>query len=448
VRETAIVAAVALAIRAAIVAWAFGRFPPLADGTFYHLFATRLAQGLGYTVAWPDGVVTYAAHYPVGYPALLSIAYRVLGATPGSAMVVNAAIGTLAAVAAHRVALRELSPRASLACGLVVALHPSLVLYTPAVMTEGVAAALLVCAFACAPTKAAPRNVYIARIALMGAVFGLATLVRPQTLVFAPLLAYLATRRVVVAAAVLACTLFTVAPWTARNCVRMRSCALVSVNAGWNLLIGAQTNDGTWTPLESPDECKTVWDEAAKDACFERAARAEIARAPGAWLAKIPAKLATTFDVFAAGPFYMFKSNPNAFGDRAVHVWAAVEILFVRLLLAAGFVATAPIWRLRVSRKRLATTAPRFAVAAAGLVFSFLRTAWPAYGLFVIACLVRDHDERRSPIRAAAGVVVLLTMVTHAVFFGANRYGLLVVPFVSLAVFACVRPKALSPSLA
>jgi len=37
-------------------------------------------------------------------------------------------------------------------------------------------------------------------------------------------------------------------------------------------------------------------------------------------------------------------------------------------------------------------------------------------------------------------------MATHAVFFGAGRYGLLVVPFVALAAFACVRPKALAAS--
>jgi len=37
-------------------------------------------------------------------------------------------------------------------------------------------------------------------------------------------------------------------------------------------------------------------------------------------------------------------------------------------------------------------------------------------------------------------------MATHAAFFGAGRYGLLVVPFVALAAFSCVRPKALSAS--
>ncbi len=445
--HTAAITAIALVARAAIVAWAFNRFPPIADGTFYQLFATRLAHGLGYTVVWDDGAVTYAAHYPVGYPALLALAYRVFGDAPGVAMAVNAAIGTLAAACGHRVALRELSPRLALVAGLALALQPALLLYTPAVMTEGVAASLVVIALACAPPRDAEKRVYIARIVLMGVVFGFATLVRPQTIVFAPFLAAFATRlRLFVPAAVLAVALLTVAPWTARNCARMHRCALVSVNGGWNLLIGVHTDNGSWTPLESPEECKTVWDEAAKDACFERAARAEIDRAPRAWLAKAPRKLAVTFDVFAAGPWYLFRSNPRAFGERAVVVLGGLDAVTARLILVLALLSSAPIWRFRVRRKRLRTTVPRVLLALVGLGFAFARTAWPAYGVLAVASLLRDRDEKRSALRASSGFVLAATMITHAAFFGAGRYGLLVVPLLTLASFSCVRPKALSAS--
>ncbi len=450
--HTALVALVALAARAAVVAWAHARFPPVADGTFYDMFAARLARGLGYTVAWPDGAVTYASHYPVGYPAMLALAYRAFGASAGVAMALNAAVGVVASACAHRVALRELRPALALAAALVFALDPALLLYTPAVMTEGVAAGLVVGAIASLPRKTASRNVYVARIALAGVVFGLATLVRPQVLALAPPLAFVfvpgrARRRALVAAAVLAASLLTVAPWTARNCVRMHRCALVSVNGGWNLLIGVHAEGGGWAPLEAPDACKTVWDEAQKDVCFERAARAEIAARPGAWLRKAPSKLAMTFDVMAAGPWYLHASNAAAFGDRAKLAWGAVETVVSRVLLALALVASAPIFRLRLSRKRWATTAPRLALAATGLVFAFAEHAWIAYALLAIACLVRVCGERRSPLRLAAGIVVGATMLTHAVFFGAGRYGLLVLPAVALAAFACVRPKALSASV-
>ena len=449
-KTTGVIAVVALAVRLAIVAWACTRFPPVADATYYDLFAHRLAEGLGYTVAWPDGVVTYAAHYPVGYPGILALAYRAFGEHLGVAMGVNATIGALSAIAAHRLALRELSPRLAALAALAFALHPALLLYLPAIMTESVAASLAVIALAVAPSrshaKTVSKRVYYARVVASGAVFGVATLVRPQMIALAPLLAFVVMRRWAPSALVLGAALAVVAPWTARNCARMNRCALVSVNGGWNLLIGVHTANGSWTPLEAPDDCKEVWDEAGKDACFEHAARREILASPRAWVAKAPKKLAVTFDVFAAGPYYLHRSNPSAFGEKATLVTGAIEILASRLLLAFAIVASAPLFRLRVSRKRWAVTAPRLALAAAGLFFAFNRTAWPAYAVLAILCFVRERGERRSMLRACAGIVVAATMATHAAFFGAGRYGLLVVPFVTLAAFACVRPKALSAS--
>jgi hypothetical protein len=454
VKLTGAIAALALIVRAAIVWWAHGKFPPVADAEFYDMFARRLAGGLGYTTLWADGAVTYAAHYPVGYPAILSVAYRVFGASAGVAMGVNALIGAASAAAAHRLALRELRPGFAACAAIAIAIHPALLLYLPALMTESVAASLAIIALACAPRKTDSKRVQYARIAATGAVFGIATLVRPQMIALAPLLAFvvmrfqgaLVARAASVAGLVLAAALVTVAPWTARNCVRMNRCALVSVNGGWNLLIGANTQNGSWTPLDAPAECREVWDEAGKDTCFEHAARREIVEAPGAWLAKIPAKLAITFDVFAAGPYYLHRSNPRAFDVDATVITGGIETFASRLLLALSLLSCAPLFRLRVSRKDWGFTAPRFALALVGLVFAFIRTAWPAYAILSLLCLLRARGERRSMARVSAGIVIAATMATHAVFFGAGRYGLLVVPFMALSAFACVRPKALAAS--
>jgi hypothetical protein len=81
-RDAALVFGVALAVRLAVVAWAHARFPPAEDGHYYDVLARRLAAGAGYTWLWPDGAVTYAAHYPVGYPGILAAAYAAFGATP------------------------------------------------------------------------------------------------------------------------------------------------------------------------------------------------------------------------------------------------------------------------------------------------------------------------------------------------------------------------------
>jgi 4-amino-4-deoxy-L-arabinose transferase-like glycosyltransferase len=428
---------VALAARLAVVAWAWSRFPPVEDGHYYDVLARRLAEGLGYTWLWPDGAVTYAAHYPVGYPALVAIAYRVLGATPGLAMLLNAAIGAAAAGGAWCLAKEGTASRwRPMGAGLVVALHPALVPYTPALMTEGVAAALVVLAAA-----AAMRARHDARpwrwLVVAGLLAGVATLVRPQSVLLAPVLGALAVavegafrERAIRAAVVTAVALACVAPWTARNCVHMHRCALVSVNGGWNLLIGAQTTTGSWDELEVPPECATVWDEAGKDACFEHAARVAIAAAPGAWLARAPAKLATTFDYFGAAPWYLHASDAAAFGEGAKTALGTVEAIASRLLLVAALVACALAWGPHVGARRV--------LGAAGVVVALLRHGWPAYLVLVAtAALLGRRAWARGPLAVSFGAsVIALTALVHAVFFGAGRYGLAVVPFVAVMPFA------------
>src|ERR1700678_1287460 len=69
---------VALLARMSVVWWASTRFPPAEDGHYYDVLARRLASGAGFTWLWPDRAVTFAARYPVRYPALLAVAYAVL----------------------------------------------------------------------------------------------------------------------------------------------------------------------------------------------------------------------------------------------------------------------------------------------------------------------------------------------------------------------------------
>jgi hypothetical protein len=420
-RETLFVGIAALVARLAFVAWAGARFPAAADGTYYDTLARRLAHGDGYTWAWPDGAVTFAAHYPVGYPAILALGYALVGATPIVAGLVNAAIGALAAIGAHRMLLGATSPKLAYAGAVAIGIHPALVAYTPAIMTEGVTAALLVAAGALAM-----RGSW-SRVALGGVVLGVATLVRPQCLVLAPALGALAftgARARFAGAAVVTCLAVACClPWTARNCVKMQRCALVSVNGGWNLLIGAQTKNGAWADVKVPPECREVWDEAGKDACFERAARVEIANAPAAWVAGAPRKLAVTFDHFGAAPWYLHTSNPEAMPDTDRFALDATELVVSRTLLIAALVALA---RLPGRNARA-----RWILAALAIALAFTEHAWPSYlALAAMAFLV----EAPFIVRWSAAVIVA-TAAAHAAFFGAGRYGLVVVPFVTALAF-------------
>lgn len=420
---------VAIVVRVAVIVWAGASIPPTADGTYYHRLATRIADGQGYTWLWPDGVVTHAAHYPVGYPGLIGAAYMLFGAKPFVAMIVNALIGAAGTWAAHDLLRQSTSRKLALAGGLAAALHPALVPYTAALMTEGVTASLLVVATALA-ARARGRTTWLVAC---GVVMGAATLVRPQVLLLAPVLGWAAGTKLRSALAVVAVALAVCAPWTARNCVRMESCALVSVNGGWNLAIGTQTESGGWQEMVVPEDCKEVFAEAAKDECFGRAARRVIASAPLAWLARVPAKLRVTFDYFGAAPWYLHAANPVAFPHGAKVALGAIETVVSRLLLLAALVSVRKLDGPR-RRAREAVTALGLAACffAAGGALAYLACA---AGILMIGARELERAPRVVPITAA---VVLATALMHAVFFGAGRYGLVVVPFVAMLAF--VRP--------
>jgi hypothetical protein len=439
--DAVLVGAIALALRLGVVAWARDKFPAVEDGHYYDVLARRLAAGAGYTWAWPDGAVTFAAHYPVGYPALLAGAYALLGASAGTAMLVNALVGAAGAAAVHRLVDGEGVARwRPLAAGLAVAAHPALLLYTPAVMTEGVTASLVVVAAALA---ARARTGGWRWIAASGAVMGLACLVRPQSLLLAPVLGALgvaapagARARAAGATLLTVVALTCLAPWTVRNCARMGRCALVSVNGGWNLLIGASTDTGAWQPVAVPAECATVWDEAGKDVCFDRAARRTIVRAPGEWLARVPAKIGATLDYFGAAPWYLHASNPAAFGDDAKLALAQVETVASRLALLGALAACAFMAGPRGAARR--------GVALLGAAAAVSPHGWPAYAAVVVCvALAGRRAWLEGPmIVPCVALVIVATAGVHAVFFGAGRYGLAVVPFVTGLAFCARRVVA------
>jgi 4-amino-4-deoxy-L-arabinose transferase-like glycosyltransferase len=426
-------AGVALIVRVACVAWASTRFEPAEDGHYYHVVAARIARGLGYTWQWPDGAVTYAAHYPVGYPALIGAAYAAFGPRPWVAMLLNAVLGAVATLAVHRVAATGATRKGALVAATAIGLHPGLVLYTPALMTEGATASLLAIAAWLAVRASASTSSRTTRwttVAGLAFVLGVATLVRPQSLLLAPVYGALAPggvkarARVLLSALVTAGAITVCLPWTLRNCSRMHSCALVSVNAGWNLFIGAAPGaTGAWVPLEKlgvPVECRTVWDEAAKDACFLRAGLGAIAEAPGRWARLVPRKLAETFDYAGAAGFYLHSSNPRAFGERDKLALGVLETVWERLVVILGLLAAA---RAPGPRPRA-----RRAIAALSAVWLVVRSAWVAHlGLVVAAGMFGRRLEVRPALALAAGTV-LMTALTHALFFGAGRYSLVCFP--------------------
>lgn len=422
------VALLALGVRLAVLAWAWRRFPPVDDGTFYDVVARRIAEGLGYTWAWPDGTVTYAAHYPVGYPALVGAAYALCGARPAAAMLLNALVGAGGAWAAYALASRTASRRGAWIAGLLVALEPALVLYTPALMTEAVAGELFLLAAACA-TAARPSP--LGRGVLSGLLLGGAVLVRPQLLLAAPFVgAAVAWREATLrralrgAAVVTALSVAVCLPWSARNCARLDTCAFVSANGGWNLYIGASPlGEGGWAPLERigvPAACRTVFGEGGKDRCFGRAGLAIIAADPRAWLALVPKKLGATFDYGTAAAHYLAASNPGLITPAVKVTIGALELFGQRVLLLFALLA------LGTSEGPRARA--RAVLAPVGALASLLPFAWVGWLVLVVQGSCWGARALARPNLLIGVGLIAVTALTHAVFFGAGRYALVCLP--------------------
>jgi hypothetical protein len=317
-----------------------------------------------------------------------------------------------------------------------LALHPGLVFYTPALMTEGVAAELLVVALWLG-VRVGSGPGFRGRLAALGLCAGAITLLRPQLLIMAPILGFFAAspreaRSSLRARRALFVTGLAIAvclPWTLRNCARMDRCVFVSANGGWNLLIGAQREaNGAWIPIEGarvPPECRSVFGEAEKDRCFGQAGLRNIRQSPLAFLALIPQKLSLTFDYFGAPGHYLNASNSLEFDATRKLRLGVLETVWERLVLLLAIVRTA---RLRQAGWQL-----RLPAALPAALFAVLRAGWLGYLGWVLAVALSGKQLLKRPLTVLAAGLVLTTAATHALFFGAGRYGFVCAALLCLA---------------
>jgi 4-amino-4-deoxy-L-arabinose transferase-like glycosyltransferase len=439
---------VALVPRAAVaLAWAG---EPVWDGHYYDFGARRIAEGLGYSDdrAVAGGLVWHPwCHYPVGYSGFLALFYRLLGAHHAVAAVANSLTGAALAVVTWALASHALSTGRARAAGLVVALHPGLILYAALVMTEPLAALLTMAAFWLAVRDARPtRGLVLGSLTL-----GVAALVRPQALLCAPFLAGLvATRwrhRAVAAVGALAIALLPVLPWTARNCRVMDGCALVSTNAGWNLAIGAFPRaTGRFETLHASDGCRDVTGQVEQDRCWLHYGLGEIAARPWRWMALVPAKLGFTFDHESFAVEYLHEARPEAWPDATRERAREATTLAHRMLLAAAALGAVafPFTRSRRDARAIATQGALLAVAVALGVFGLSCDSpifWPLAVFAATVPWLPLPGRPGSPPALLMGVALLATTaITHAIFFGEDRYHIVVTPVLALLAAAALRP--------
>lgn len=425
---------------------------PVWDGHYYDFGARRIAEGHGYSDdVVVDGVTRWHpwCHYPVGYSGLLAFVYKLFGESTTVATVTNAIVGALLVVAVHRLALAGLGKTRARLAAILAASSPELVIYAALLMTEPVAALGMVAA---AAIVAALRERMPTRaVVVAGLVLGLTTLVRPQSILGAPALVVMlvdparcrasllpALRGATLATAV---AIATVAPWTIRNCRVMDGCAFVSTNAGWNLAIGAfERATGRFETLRATDGCPVVTGQVQQDRCWAKVGAASIAQAPGRFLSLVPKKLGFTFDHASFPMGYLGAADKARFDEPTKETGRDLLSLGHRLLLAVAAFAVVGVPRER--RDQLVQGA-----LALGLTFLVLRgfvgddhPFWPlAVVPALVACLPLPGRPTLGPTLRYLLVTVSLVDLTHALFFGEDRYHVVLTPVFCVLAAAAFR---------
>lgn len=435
---------------------------PVWDGQFYDFGARRIAAGFGYSdgplvgghVVWHPW-----CHYPVGYSAALGFVYWLFGARPLAAAAFDAATGALLPVVTWATARHAMSPLRARVAGAVVAVYPGLVLYGALVMTEPLAALLTMAAFWLAVRDRRPwRGLALGALAL-----GVSALVRPQALLCAPFLPLVlrrapegaargwlapggAARRWIAGGAVAcALALVPVLPWTIRNCRVMDGCALVSTNAGWNLAIGAFPRaTGRFETLHAEDGCRDVTGQVQQDRCWFSLGASHIRRDPMRWLGLVPAKLGFTFDHESFPVEYLRQARPREWSEEKRTACRGVTSASFRAL--AAFAALGCVGFAR--RGRGAVWQGAVALVAGALLLYGARADAPAFWpLVLFSCVVPwlplPGAPRQRPALLLPVALVATTALTHAVFFGEDRYHMVAVPALAMLAAGMLRqPRA------
>jgi 4-amino-4-deoxy-L-arabinose transferase-like glycosyltransferase len=271
---------------------------PSSDAEWYVLRASELAAGLGYL----DNQGQPTAFWPAGWPMALSVLFRLTGPSLLALGLFNLAsavlTGWLALLLGRRLFASEAAARLGL---LLLAIYPNAIAYVPLGLTEVFYTALLL--LGCWLVIARRSALWLAAA---GVVFGLATLVKAQTLVMVPLLFAIDWLRqgdiwrrlpalVGQGALVLAVAALTVLPWSVRNHAQLGHWVAVSTNGGFTLLTG---NNDSATGDYTPDDptvaalmARKDLGEVGRDVQAKRLGTEWIAQNPGHFLGLAPRKL-------------------------------------------------------------------------------------------------------------------------------------------------------------
>lgn len=268
---------------------------PTSDAAWYFHRAVAWTHGMGYS---EGGVLT--AFWPPGWPLALTTLFTLFGVHILAAQLFNLVCALATAWftldLGRRLFRSELAGRAAL---LLLAIYPNSIGYVPLLLTEVFYTTLLL-----AGCWLLVVNRSLKTLLLAGVVFGLATLVKAQSMVVIPLIFSIALlrefnrgnalRAFINAAIVIIVAFIVVSPWSYRNYQVFGRFVMISTNGGLTFLTGNNpTANGDYTPEDAwvTSIPRTVATQLWVDAEAKRRAKLWISQNPGRFLELMPLKV-------------------------------------------------------------------------------------------------------------------------------------------------------------
>ena len=244
---------------------------PANDHEMFYRLAASVAAGDGY--AW-QGRPT--AFFPPGMPLLLALVFGAFGTGPIQAKVLGLVTGAALVPVSYWFARRVSCEAVARWTSVLVALEPTLVVYSVTIGYESLLSVLVMCWSALTERAGRDERIGVRRLVALGLISGAGTLIKPICLLLPALsLVTWAGRRswpraVGRAALVTVVMAAVVTPWTLRNWMSLGHPVAVSTNGG--VVLYAANRDGsdglgTYVP-PLPGET----DEVSRDTIRRRAA--------------------------------------------------------------------------------------------------------------------------------------------------------------------------------
>jgi 4-amino-4-deoxy-L-arabinose transferase-like glycosyltransferase len=393
--------AIGLALRIVVLGWTAGLGAQIVDEQHYLVLATSVADGKGFATA-----IGPTSLRPPLYPAFIAAVWTATGTRSLQAVrVAQFGLGLALALVIYGLAHHLFGARAALWAASIAWFYPSLLLSNYLLLTEVLFSLLVAGAvWACVRlfATASPWDA-----AAAGALFGLAALTRSVVYPFPVLLAVMVvfwlrapgSKRLGLAAVVIAAWGAVVAPWAVRNTTLQGVPVLVDTMGGMNLRMG----NYEYTPLDR------MWDAVSM-------------AGDKSWIIGLPAP--------PAGSHWTEGQKERWARSKAV----AFMLEHPGLTLQRSLVKFGDFWALDrdfiAGVQRGLYHPPRVVVAvlSGAITLSYPLVLFPA--LFGLAMLTRGNwPTAWMPI-----ILVLFVCALHSIVFGHPRYRLPLMPL--LGVYA------------